>query len=106
MFQTMPSTPVPALVMPIVSGCMKRGLHSLERNRFTLNRDFVPDSLFARIFCGKPVSTFPENALVGNLFKHGREGVHNNFAGFEPCFRQQSKRSGSMVLHHLPVRPL
>src|SRR6266849_10539624 len=76
MFQTMPSTPVPALVMPIVSGCMKHGLHSLERNRFTLNRDFVPDSLFGRIFCGKPVSTpdqvrgrlFPENALT--LLRH------------------------------------
>jgi hypothetical protein len=28
--------------------------------------DHAPDSLFGRIFNGKPVSTFPENALMGS----------------------------------------
>jgi hypothetical protein len=35
----------------------------LERVPNRLNWERALDSLFGRIFCGKPVSTFPENAL-------------------------------------------
>jgi hypothetical protein len=31
--------------------------------------DHALDSLFGRIFYGKPVSTFPENALIGFLIE-------------------------------------
>src|SRR6266849_2383579 len=37
---------------------------ALERVPISLNRERALDSLRGRIFCGKPVSTFPENALT------------------------------------------
>src|SRR5713101_989661 len=42
----------------------KRGGHGLERVPVRLNQERALDSLFGRIFFGKPVSTFPENALA------------------------------------------
>src|SRR6266852_8012975 len=39
-------------------------IHLLERVPFWLNWERALDSLFGRIFCGKAVSTFPENALA------------------------------------------
>src|SRR5713226_8854039 len=39
----------------------------LERIPNRLNRERALDSLFGRIFCGKPVPTFPENALPVDL---------------------------------------
>src|SRR5713101_775129 len=42
----------------------QRGFGALERVPIRLNRERALDSLFDRIFCGKPVPTFPENALA------------------------------------------
>jgi hypothetical protein len=39
----------------------------LERIAVQLNGDPLKTRLFDRIFCGKPVSTFPENAPSGPL---------------------------------------
>jgi tripartite-type tricarboxylate transporter receptor subunit TctC len=40
----------------------------LERVSICCNRKRAPASLFGRIFCGKPASTFPENALATTAF--------------------------------------
>jgi hypothetical protein len=40
------------------------GMHVLERFPITLNREALWFYRFGRIFFGKPVATFPENALV------------------------------------------
>jgi hypothetical protein len=45
-----------------------------ERTRALSNRvesESTPDSLFDRIFRGKPVPTFPENALASQANYHG-----------------------------------
>src|SRR5712692_8620088 len=43
--------------------CHSRSSLRLERVPIRLKQGRALDSLFGRIFCGKPVSTFPENAL-------------------------------------------
>ena len=41
----------------------------LERVPIRLNRKRALDSLVGRIFCGKPVPTFPENALTEHRYR-------------------------------------
>src|SRR5439155_1957852 len=45
----------------------RSGPFGRERFPIGLNRKSALDSLFDRIFCGKPASTFPENALAVTL---------------------------------------
>src|SRR5712692_11126902 len=50
---------------------------ALERVSICWNRKRALAFLVGRIFCGKPVSTFPENALSAHRRLHGLASLHS-----------------------------